>query len=145
MQDRNTDLPDLDIIDTPQEPFDRELTYYLAGPMSGYPHYNFPEFEYFAEILREAGIKVNAPNEIDHGETIETRGGLPYETYLQAGLALLEKSEGIILLAGWPRSTGACRELSRSIDLGMPVYFIFDPQGSCDNVQLISMNRRPPA
>lgn len=139
-------IPEVDILDTEQRRFDFGLTYYLAGPMSGYPEYNFPTFVWFAEALRMSGIKIAAPHEIDHGETPETRGSLSYRTYMDAGLAMLETCQGIILLPGWPQSSGACAELSRSIDFGMPVYFAHHPEEWYQsNIQLVCMNRRPPS
>lgn len=130
------------VIDTPDEPFDSGLTYYLAGPMSGYPEYNFPLFEAVTAVLHSAKISILSPHEIDHGETPETRGSLPYQTYIDAGIKMLEACQGIILLPGWPQSSGSCNELSRSIDLGMPVYFLLAQSASM--ISLISMNRRPP-
>ena len=58
-----------DVLEDESWPFDRDLTFYLAGPMSGYPEYNFDEFERWAEILRRGGLKIASPHEIDHGET----------------------------------------------------------------------------
>lgn len=118
-------------------PFDRDIPFYLAGPMSGYPDFNFSAFEQACIQLRYYGLTIRSPHEIDHGETPATRGSLPYETYMQAGLDLLETCKGIILLHGWPQSGGACRELSRAIDLGLPVYFY-------DTYELHGMNRKPP-
>lgn len=138
-------LPNIEIIDGPEMRFDVTKTYYLAGPMTGYPKYNFDEFEYYTKLLRAAGVRVESPHEIDHGETEETRGKLPYEVYLNAGIRLLDSCGGIILLSGWPQSGGTCAELSRSIDLGFPVYFIYQPNEWTENVRLICMNRRPPA
>jgi hypothetical protein len=119
-------------------PFDPEKEYYLAGPMSGYPAYNFPAFEEACRKLRSVDLKIRSPHEIDYGETEKTRGSLDYETYMQAGLDLLNQCSGIILLNGWPQSGGACREVSLSIDLGLPMYFF-------NGDDLIGMNRRPPA
>jgi hypothetical protein len=138
-------LPDMEFIDTTDLRFDFNKMYYLAGPMSGYPAYNFEEFEFFAAVMRSHGVKVASPHEIDHGETLATRGSLPYQVYLDAGIAMLETCQGIVLMPGWPQSSGACNELSRSIDLGMPVYFVYQPDEWTESVRLIDMNRRPPA
>lgn len=48
--------------------FDRSLCYYLAGPMSGLPDYNYPAFEEAKKFLEEEGIKVRSPHEINHGQ-----------------------------------------------------------------------------
>jgi nucleoside 2-deoxyribosyltransferase len=130
------------VFDSKDWEFDPGLTYYLAGPMSGYPEYNFPLFDVAAAVLRASKFSIQSPHEIDHGETAENRGGLPYQTYIDAGLKMLESCQGIILLPGWPQSSGSCAELSRSIDLGMPVY-AFLPLGD-GSFGLVSMNARPP-
>lgn len=135
-----------DVLDNDTWPFNKEKTFYLAGPMSGYPEYNFKEFARHAQMLRDFGLKIASPHEIDHGETPETRGSLPYQTYIDAGMKLLESCGGIILIAGWPQSSGACAELSRAIDLGMPSYFACEySEYPDDTYLLVNMNRRPPA
>lgn len=135
--------PELDIVEEELARFNRDHTYYLAGPMSGYADYNFRSFEAACRILRHNEIKVASPHEIDHGEEPNKRGSLPYETYMQAGLKLLRNCDGIILLNGWPQSTGAMRELQLAIERGMRVYFFHWPQDWKDSAELLSMNRRP--
>lgn len=87
------------------------MKYYLAGPMTGLPEYNFPMFEKVAEYLRNGGLEIVSPHEIDHGETLETRGRGLYATYIRAGLKLLLDCDGIIMLPGWKDSGGARLEL----------------------------------
>lgn len=99
------------------------MKYYLAGRMTGLPHYNFPTFEIAARDLRSKGFDVASPHEIDHGETPETRGRLPYQTYMRAGLKLLLKCEGIILLTGWELSKGCMTELYVAHALAMQILF----------------------
>lgn len=48
--------------------FNRDLWYYLAGPMTGQPEYNFPAFEEAQKLLDAENIKVRSPHEIDHGQ-----------------------------------------------------------------------------
>lgn len=87
------------------------MKYYLAGPMTGLPDYNFPMFEKVANYLRDIGIDVASPHEIDHGETPETKGQLPYGVYIRAGLKMLLECDGIIMLPNWKDSKGAKIEL----------------------------------
>ena len=141
----DNEIPDVHIMDHADWRFDLNVEYYLAGPMSGYPQYNFNTFTTACYALRDAGIKVLSPHEIDFGEAEGVRGQLPYETYMQAGLDLLEKCSGIILLAGWPQSTGTLRELARAIELDMPVYFYLENYEWDDAVRLVSMNKKVPA
>src|SRR5690606_41767260 len=42
--------------------------WYLSGPMSGYPQYNFPAFAKAAETLRGFGYNLVSPAELDDSE-----------------------------------------------------------------------------
>lgn len=46
--------------------FGRDVEYYLAGPMTGLPEYNYPAFEKAEVLLAENGITVRSPHRIDH-------------------------------------------------------------------------------
>ncbi len=97
-----------------------EITYYLSGPMSGLPDFNFPAFRDACKQLRACGFTVVSPHEKDsEGDT--TR---PWTAYLREDISLLtDKCYGFILLPGWPSSTGAKLELSIALALQMPIYF----------------------
>lgn len=56
----------MNIILKPGHEFDYGLWYYLAGPMTGLPEYNYPAFEKAVSALEEAGIPVKSPHTIDH-------------------------------------------------------------------------------
>lgn len=101
------------------------VKYYLAGPMSGYPEYNFPAFERACELLRTGRqLTIASPHEIDHGETPETRGNLHYSAYMRAALKLLLECDGIIMLPKWEGSSGATLEFRVARGLSMPVFQI---------------------
>jgi hypothetical protein len=102
--------------------FNFDLVYYIAGPMTGIPKYNFPAFDAALEVLGNEGIKCVSPHTIDHGETDENRGQLPYQVYLRAGFKLLLECDGIILLRGWMNSKGTRHELHIARALQFPVY-----------------------
>lgn len=111
------------------------MRYYLAGPMTGYPLHNFPAFEAAANLLREAGLQVRTPVEIDQEigvlEVLRFEDGsikdvvlLPsysYEKCMAADLLAIEMCDAIILLPGWNRSKGAKRELAHAIQWGLEV------------------------
>ncbi len=109
-----------------------ELTYYLSGPMSGLPDFNRAAFDDAAVRLRARGLTIVSPHEVDGVHT--------YEAYLRADLQILvESCYGLILLPGWPASTGAKLELQVTLALKMPVYFYLRPRmvvggGRCDTV-----------
>lgn len=100
---------------------------YLAGPMRGYAQFNFPAFAKAAAELRAAGHEVFSPHERD----IERHGGVnigannttgseaqatkEHGFSLQDALSddtqfIIHKAEGIALLPGWTRSSGARAE-----------------------------------
>lgn len=99
-------------------------TYYIAGPMTGYPDFNHPAF--FAkekEILaiNDSGVVVLNPAKIANGDTSKE-----YDFYIRESLNLLQKANAIIFLEGWEKSRGARLEAECACALGMDM---FDSQG----------------
>lgn len=96
------------------------MTYYLSGPMSGIPDYNFPAFTEACRRLRGRGLTIISPHE-QAGEGDPTK---PYEQYLREDVRLMaEHCDALILLPGWPSSTGARMELQLALTLKMPIWF----------------------
>jgi hypothetical protein len=70
--------------------------WYLAGPMTGIPAFNFPAFDLAAADLRAQGIDIVSPAELDDPETRrlnmaspdgrENGYGLTYAAFIIAGL-----------------------------------------------------------
>ena len=87
---------------------------YLAGPMSGIPDCNYPEFNAQAARLRQVGYTVHNPAEI--GDK-----GSQYADLLKADIAIILECEGIALLEGWWGSKGAMLEVHIAGVLGYPV------------------------
>lgn len=75
--------------------------WYVAGPMSGLPAWNFPAFHAAAAKLRAEGLTVINPAEI----TTDT--SVPRHVCLKADIAQLIHCDGIALLPGWEHSKGA--------------------------------------
>lgn len=109
---------------------------YLAGPMKGYPKFNFPLFHEKAKELREKGYFVFSPAERD----IERHGGDDsiftdnvdgdIEVAFDNGFSLrdalrddthfiCQEADAIALLPNWEYSAGACAEwqLARALRL----------------------------
>lgn len=100
---------------------DPKLTWYLAGPMTGRPQFNFPLFERVSAALREQGYTVISPAELDSpavqkaamesDDGAQVDGGLAGETWgdmLARDVKLLaDECGGIVLLPGWGDSKGA--------------------------------------
>jgi nucleoside 2-deoxyribosyltransferase len=89
---------------------------YLAGPMTGYPRWNFDAFERGASALRSAGFQVLSPAEVDLAEGFDPDAPEHLFTNEQLRLALLRdcemvlNSDGVALLDGWRDSKGAMAE-----------------------------------
>ncbi len=96
------------------------MTYYLSGPMSGLPDFNFPAFTFACDALRSSGLTIVSPHEKDsEGDTAR-----PWADYLREDIALMMAGcQALILLPGWPDSSGAKLELSLALALNWPVYF----------------------
>lgn len=86
---------------------------YVAGPMTGYPECNYPEFNRVAKHLRSAGYKVTNPAEYG------TQGH--YVGLLREDLRLLLDCHAVAVLEGWWLSSGARNEVSIAGLLRMPV------------------------
>lgn len=106
-------------------------TYYVAGPMRGYPEFNFPAFQAKTAQLRVEGHEVFNPAERDlrngfdptglEGTTDElTKLGFNLREALAADTAFIcHHATHVYLLPGWSRSTGATAERALAIALGL--------------------------
>ena len=90
---------------------------YLAGPMSGRPHSNFPLFNRVAGLLRARGHEVFNPAENKDGGVRRSRA-----YYMRLDIPALLDSQAVVLLPGWRASRGASLEVWIALDLDMPVY-----------------------
>jgi hypothetical protein len=98
---------------------------YLAGPMTGYPQFNFPAFDKVAAELRSMGdvFEVVSPAELDDpksraaalqsewGDPAEYARltGLTWADFLSRDVKLIADGgfDSIVCLPGWERSRGA--------------------------------------
>ena len=116
---------------------------YLAGPMTGYEHFNFPAFDAAAVDLRERGYEVVSPAELDSpaaraaalaskdGDTAHYAEGDSWGTLLARDVKLIadEGIEAIVALPGWGVSRGAKLEtfVGRLCDLPILEYPSLEP------------------
>lgn len=106
---------------------------YLAGPMRGYPSFNFPAFDFAAGKLRTEGHQVFSPAERDrtiHGAALEdnptgdeqlaiAKVGFSLREALGADMVFItQTANAIALLPGWEKSSGATAELATAKALG---------------------------
>lgn len=92
------------------------LRVYIAGPMTGWPEFNFPAFDKAEATLTAAGYKyVHNPAVI--GRLWGT--GRPHSFYMRKAIEKLLQSDAIIMLRGWEKSRGARLELqiARTLNL----------------------------
>lgn len=95
--------------------------YYLSGPMTGLPEFNYPAFNDAAAILRAEGITVINPAENFHGAM-----DLPREQYMKRDVELLLDCHAIVMLKGWEKSAGARLELEIAKQIGLNAYRLTD-------------------
>lgn len=107
--------------------------FYLSGPMRGYPKFNFPAFDAATAAGRAKGYGVMSPADMDrelgHSEDDDLATVNTHENQRRfagrdcaALLALkAENGDGIALLPGWEKSTGALAELTLARWLGLCV------------------------
>jgi len=107
--------------------------YYLAGPMTYYPQFNYPAFFKAAGLLRGNGYEIISPAEQDDAETLKEimasddgmlNRNLPsWGEFLSHDVKLVaDQVDGIICLDNWWESRGACVEAFIATLCGKPVY-----------------------
>lgn len=90
---------------------------YIAGPMTGYPDYNYPAFFAAATALTAVGYAVVNPAETG------VQDEWTWSDYLRVGLQrLCREATGVALLPGWRHSRGARLEAVVAHRLGLPVH-----------------------
>lgn len=110
--------------------------YYLAGPMSGIPQFNFPAFEAATKALREAGATVISPHENDPPDVQAAAWASPDGRFTDGMLSgeswgdmlardvklVADHATAVIVLPGWSRSRGARLEAFVALLCDKPVY-----------------------
>lgn len=87
---------------------------YIAGPMTGYPEFNYPAFFKAGKELAAVAIDSINPARTEGRDGCKTWLG-----FMRASLLDLAACDGIALLPGWQDSRGAALEahIARSLDL----------------------------
>lgn len=104
---------------------------YLAGPMQGYPSFNFPLFHRAARNLRLSGFEVVSPAEEDllDGFDPDNPGDISrerYEEWMARDKYLISRCNAVCLLPGWEISEGARREKEHAEKLNKTVFYYLD-------------------
>lgn len=112
---------------------------YVAGPMRGYTHFNFPAFDRARDLGESLGWKVISPADLDRAEGLDpfddpakinevglnpTVAGLRSFAHrdLNALLSMeAENGDAIAMLPGWEKSKGASMEHATAVFLGLAI------------------------
>ncbi len=97
---------------------------YLAGPMTGYPNYNWPAFDAAAQYWRSHGHEVINPAEMDRQRGVDPTVPATHDKWLEAmrhDIAVLAGCDGIVLLPDWEHSRGANIEFYLARALGLRI------------------------
>jgi hypothetical protein len=120
------------------------MKWYLAGPMSGIPQFNFPAFIDAAVALRARGYEIVSPAELDSSEVqvaamasptgeLDAEAKIAGETWGQI-LArdvqiVSDEVQGIIFLPNWQKSRGARLEAFVGLLCGHQFSEFYEPDG----------------
>jgi hypothetical protein len=110
--------------------------FYLAGPMSGRPQFNYPLFDRVAAELRGRGYDITSPAEMDDPATRKealssdngvlvggTCNGESWGDFLARDVKMIaDELDGIILLPEWETSKGARLECFVAMGLDYPMF-----------------------
>lgn len=104
---------------------------YIAGPMRGIPEFNFPRFDWAELVLTTAGHATVSPAQHDREEGFDPAGmdgnedlgelGFDLKAALGWDLEQVANADGVAVLDGWERSSGARAEVATAHALGIPV------------------------
>lgn len=94
----------------------KKIKVYLAGPMTGFPHYNYTKFDEVADDLRAKGFKVVNPADISRANL-----GQDWKFYMKMDIPQLLKCDIVYAMDGYQFSKGASLEVHIAQTLAMPV------------------------
>jgi len=99
---------------------------YIAGPMTGYHRYNFDAFHGAARQLRAHGWEVLNPAEMDEAigfdPSRDTADKAFLEDAMKRDIDAIMRSDALVLLPGWEKSTGAKAEMHLAKWRHIPIY-----------------------
>lgn len=98
---------------------------YVAGPMRGFPLFNFPSFDTASAALRAQGWEVFSPAEhdiecgLDPANEDLTSQGFDVTNSFRWDIETLLHVDAVYFLRGWEASQGANTEHSIAVSLGL--------------------------
>lgn len=99
------------------------LKVFIAGPMTGIEHFNFPLFDVVAKILRNEGYQVVNPADICRRFKKEhvLADKKVFDTMISQQQEAEKTCDVLLLLPGWENSKGVRLELKTAIDKDMRI------------------------
>lgn len=104
---------------------------YIAGPMRGYPKFNFPAFDAARDAIKALGMAVVSPADLDRAAGFDSEnqsdvhavdGGVLRACIMRDIDVIVNQATAIVLLGGWRKSKGVAVEVALAEFLGIPVY-----------------------
>jgi len=96
---------------------------YIAGPMEGYPGFNFPAFHAEAEALAAMGYGVLSPADPkDIALENPDQATDKRENFIRRDINMLLQADGVVVLPGWEMSRGARLEVSIARAMGLRIF-----------------------
>lgn len=129
------------------------IKWYLAGPMSNIPQFNFPLFDKVAGALRVQGADIISPAEMDEPEVRaaalaspdgrpdeRTSGGKTWGDFLARDLKLIaDQAGGVLLMPNWLGSKGARQEAFTAINCGKKLADLVVGEGGTFAIREVSV------
>jgi hypothetical protein len=103
---------------------------YIAGPMRGYKHFNFPAFDEAEALGVSLGWHVLSPASTDRSlgfdETSDSLEGFDMEAAIDRDIAMIrslraDDGDAIVMLPGWEKSKGARAEHALAVWMGLAI------------------------
>lgn len=108
---------------------DKKGRIYIAGPMRGYPAYNFPAFYAAEKYLFERGWECGNPARMDdEGDGPDAYTVMPGNQGVRLAMErdllwIARNADAIYMLRGWEKSSGAAAEYALAKTLGLDIYY----------------------
>lgn len=111
------------------------MNLYIAGPMSGYDHFNFPAFFKAERALKKLGhLPINPARHDKEAYGFDEDSGTVTQEYLRNAmawdLAQVCRSDGVVVLSGWHKSRGARAEVAAARAIDIPVFILVEKAGT---------------
>lgn len=96
---------------------------FLAGPYRAPTEYGVQQNIEAASRVAMEVWKLGAVCICPHKNTAFFGGALPDSAWLEGDIELIIRSDAVLMIDGWQRSTGACHEKLFAEGIGKPVLF----------------------